>query len=158
MSGATRPALRVSVMSAAAAATYVPSGSAACISVTLANAGSAELPVWRYVAVLRLAFDDVALGDARPSVRPFAQADARRIAEWVEHMERAGVEEIVVHCGFGVSRSPAIALGIADALCLNEARIELEARCPWHHAAIRDAVRGAFRRMRPAPTALPGAS
>ena len=65
-----------------------------------------------FAAVLRLHFDDIT--DSRePSDILFAADHARAITEFLDKWPDA--ERVMVHCNMGVSRSPAVALGLCDA-------------------------------------------
>jgi predicted protein tyrosine phosphatase len=108
------PELRV--LSWAAAEAYEPQGVELCISIQDPDATPARLAPG-FAAVLRLAFHDVEAARAAPEDVLFAAEHAAAVLAFVAQWP--GVERIVVHCHAGVSRSPAIALGLCDALGLS---------------------------------------
>src|SRR3954468_20088676 len=89
---------------------YEPSSREICISISDPGAAPAGLSP-SFAAVLRLQFDDVAeRGD--PADVLFAEQHAREIIAFID--EWPDVDRIVLHCNMGVSRSPAVALGLCD--------------------------------------------
>jgi predicted protein tyrosine phosphatase len=89
---------------------YEPSSREICISISDPGAAPAGVSP-SFAAVLRLQFDDVAeRGD--PADVLFAEQHAREIIAFID--EWPDVDRIVLHCNMGVSRSPAIALGLCD--------------------------------------------
>jgi predicted protein tyrosine phosphatase len=106
-----QPAIDVLVLSASAALVYEPSGREVCISVTNPGSRSARLSS-RFVDVLRVSFSDIAAPSPFAFDKLFAPEHATAIVEFVNRW--ADADRIVVHCLGGVSRSPAIALGIAE--------------------------------------------
>src|SRR3954470_23676317 len=89
---------------------YEPSSREICISISDPGAAPAGLSP-SFAAVLRLQFDDVAeRGD--PADVLFAEQHARAIIAFIEKW--ADADRIVFHCNMGVSRSPAVALGLCD--------------------------------------------
>jgi predicted protein tyrosine phosphatase len=89
---------------------YEPSSREICISISDPGAAPAGLSP-SFAAVLRLQFDDVTeRGD--PADVLFAEQHAREIIAFID--EWPDVDRIVFHCNMGVSRSPAIALGLCD--------------------------------------------
>jgi predicted protein tyrosine phosphatase len=89
---------------------YEPSTREICISISDPGAAPAGLSP-SFAAVLRLQFDDVAeRGD--PADVLFAEQHAREIIAFIEKW--ADVDRIVLHCNMGISRSPAVALGLCD--------------------------------------------
>ena len=95
----------------AKAEAYNPLGVEVCISIT--NPGEAEVALSpAFKAILRLAFSDRREPSTDTSRVLFAPEHA---AEIVRFLETCGeVDRIVVHCSLGVSRSPAVALGVCD--------------------------------------------
>lgn len=82
---------------------------------------SVVYPQGRYRAVLALVFEDVDRKDAATEGRiAFGPADAEAIRELVEGED--GIEEIVVHSKADYSRSPAVALALAE--WLDPSRVE----------------------------------
>ncbi len=74
--------------------------------------------------VLFLAFHDAqpSVGfELPPEMKPITPAQAKKIRDFV-HRHHAAVGAIVVHCEQGMSRSPAVAAAISDALGLEAQR------------------------------------
>ena len=93
------------------AARYRPAGREICISIRGADIPELDLsPV--FLAVLPLLFDDIDTPGADPADVLFAPGHARQIVDFVESWR--DLDRIVVHCEMGVSRSPAVALGLCD--------------------------------------------
>jgi predicted protein tyrosine phosphatase len=99
------------VLSREAAERYEPSGVEICISIGDPGAAPAQLSR-AFVAVLRLAFNDIVAAPAPEDVL-FAAEHARDVLRFLEQWP--DVERIVVHCNAGVSRAPGVALGLCDA-------------------------------------------
>ena len=104
---------RFLVLSRENAAAYEPVRTEVCISIT----DPRDLPVAlsaRFQAVLRLSFSDI--GEAtrlhRDSDVLFAPEHAARIMDFVRRW--ADVDQIVIHCTAGISRSPGVGLGICE--------------------------------------------
>ena len=95
-----------------AAASYVPSGVEVCISISNPEAPDLVLsPDFR--DVLRLRFDDVDQRDVGSGYFvDFNEAHARDILAFVDRWQ--AVDRIVVHCLAGLSRSPAVAIGLCE--------------------------------------------
>ena len=89
---------------------YEPSSREICISISDPGAEPAGLSP-SFVAVLRLSFDDV-VERGEPSDILFAEEHAREIHDFMDR--NADVDRVVFHCNMGVSRSPAVALGLCD--------------------------------------------
>lgn len=117
---------------------YEPRAGDICISIRDPGAPEVVLSP-KFAAVLRLEFDDVAA--AAPGVVPFAPADARRIAGFIEKWPDA--ERIVVHCTGGASRSPGVALGICDLRGWPTAAIETAK--PFWNTYVRSVLAGQQR-------------
>jgi predicted protein tyrosine phosphatase len=99
------------VLSAERARSYEPSGTEICISITDPNADLVVLSP-RFADVLRLSFTDIAGPSPYAWDRLFSADDARRILQFVgAHTE---ARRLVVHCTAGLSRSPAVALALAE--------------------------------------------
>ncbi|MGC9261717.1 MAG: hypothetical protein ACP5I8_16765 [Phycisphaerae bacterium] len=74
--------------------------------------------------VLYLAFNDAepsSLLEPSPEIKNITPEQANEICNFV-HRHKADVGAIVVHCEQGMSRSPAVAAAISDALGLNPKR------------------------------------
>ncbi len=99
------------VLSREKAERYEPSLKEICISISDPDAKPADVSA-RFVAVLRLHFDDVTQR-GEPSDILFAQDHAGAITEFLDKWP--DVERVMVHCNMGVSRSPGVALGLCDA-------------------------------------------
>lgn len=144
-SGATRlrkPTPDLVVLPREAIETYEPRGREICISISDPLAEPARLSP-RFSDVLRLSFDDVTeRGD--PADILFAPEHAAAITAFIDRAPEH--DRIVLHCNMGVSRSPAVALGLCD---LNGwATVELERKHPgWNRL-----VRSVMRKSRPATT------
>jgi hypothetical protein len=95
-----------------AAAYYVPSGVEVCISISNPEAPDLVLSA-KFTDVLRLRFDDVdERGVGSGYFVDFNEAHAREILAFVDRWR--AVDRIVVHCLAGLSRSPAVAIGLCD--------------------------------------------
>lgn len=92
-----------------------PTAGHALISITDTGAAPAALqPGWP--ALLRIAFDDVdpdsfALDEFHAGLQPLTPAQAAQIARFV-HGAAAHASTLVVHCRYGQSRSPAVAMAV----------------------------------------------
>ncbi len=98
------------VLSREDAERYGPLAHEICISISDSEAPPARVSS-RFVAVLRLNFDDIIERD-EPSDVLFAEDHAREIREFLDSWPNA--KRVVVHCNAGVSRSPGVALGLCD--------------------------------------------
>ena len=90
---------------------YEPGPNEICISISDPDAPPADISP-RFAAVLRLHFDDVTERGVDSDIL-FAAEHARAIIDFVDVWPDAG--RLIVHCNMGVSRSPAVALGLCDA-------------------------------------------
>jgi predicted protein tyrosine phosphatase len=102
--------IELRVLSREGAERYEPRGVEVCISIGDPRAPPAKLSR-AFAAVLRLTFNDIvaAPGDDHILFAPDHAGEILRfVAEWPD------VDRIVVHCEFGVSRSPGVALGLCD--------------------------------------------
>jgi len=90
---------------------YEPGPNEICISISDPEAPPADVSP-RFAAVLRLHFDDVTERGVDSDIL-FAAEQARAIIDFVDVWPDAG--RLIVHCNMGVSRSPAVALGLCDA-------------------------------------------
>jgi predicted protein tyrosine phosphatase len=99
------------VLSREEAEFYEPGPNEICISISDPDAPPADVSA-QFAAVLRLNFDDVTERDADSDIL-FAADHARAIVDFVDLWPDA--DRLVVHCNMGVSRSPAVALGLCDA-------------------------------------------
>lgn len=98
------------VLSREDAESYEPRGKEICISISDPDAPAARVSS-RFAAVLRLHFDDVTERGEESDIL-FAEEHAREIRDFVASWPNAS--RVVVHCHAGVSRSPAVALGLCD--------------------------------------------
>src|SRR5215210_3077862 len=98
------------VLSREDAESYEPGENEVCISISDPDAPAARVSS-RFAAVLRLNFDDVTERGEESDIL-FAEEHAREIRDFVTSWPN--VSRVVVHCHAGVSRSPAVALGLCD--------------------------------------------
>jgi predicted protein tyrosine phosphatase len=101
------------ILSRTKAARYQPSGVEVCISISNSEAPDLVLSP-QFHDVLRLRFDDIS-EDARGMEEffvSFRQEHAHEIIAFVQRWRSA--ERIVVHCLAGLSRSPAVAIGLCE--------------------------------------------
>ena len=155
--GATRPPrqprrapIDFLVLSISRATAYIPSGREVCISI--ANPGvSATVLSAKFADVLSVSFSDIAAPSPFPFDQLFDADHARSILEFVSRWN--DVDRIVVHCVGGVSRSPAVALAIAE--LLGQPTDELERQFPMWNTWVRGELvkAGRDRRARPATQA-----
>lgn len=108
---APQRAVDLLVLSAAAALVYEPSGREVCISITDPGHARVELSP-KFSDILRVSFSDFADPTPFPFGELFAVEHAGAIIAFVNRW--TDVDRIVVHCLAGVSRSPAVALAIAE--------------------------------------------
>jgi hypothetical protein len=102
---------RLLVLSRDAAEAYEPVRREVCISI----GDPLHLPVAlspKFTAVLRLNFSDITEDIPHPTYRRFATHDAQQIIEFIARWR--DVDQIVVHCRAGLSRSPGVAMGIRE--------------------------------------------
>src|SRR3954468_3595204 len=131
------------VLSISRAIAYTPSGREVCISI--ANPGvSATVLSAKFADVLRVSFSDIAAPSPFPFDQLFDTDHARAIVEFVTRW--TDVDRIVVHCVGGVSRSPAVALGIAE--LLGQPTDELERQFPMWNTWVRQELVKAGRGLR----------
>src|ERR1700680_3091225 len=119
------------VLSREDAESYEPSRKEICISISDPDAEPANISP-AFVAVLRLHFDDVTKRGL-PSDILFDQDQARAIVDFIDEWPDA--ERVMVHCNRGVSRSPAVALGLCEAR--GWATAELERAHPGWNPLVR---------------------
>jgi predicted protein tyrosine phosphatase len=123
------------VLSRENAQQYEPTQREICISISDPSAEPARLSP-RFVSVLRLWFSDVVESED-PSDILFALEHATSISAFLD--EASEVDRIVLHCNMGISRSPAVALGLCD---LNGwATAELERKHPGWNRLVRAVMR-----------------
>jgi predicted protein tyrosine phosphatase len=102
---------RIVILSMARAESYQPHGTEVCISITDPKAPPARLsPAFR--AVLRLGFTDIAEPSPLAWHVLFTAEHARAILDFIADWGNA--DRIVIHCMAGLSRSPAVGMGICD--------------------------------------------
>lgn len=125
---------RFLVLSRDRATAYEPRRSEVCISITSPHDLPARLSP-KFRAVLRLTFSDIVNNPQvqRPWDVPFAAEHAAEIIAFISRWR--DVDQIVVHCMAGMSRSPAVALGICD--LQGWAAQELERRHPMWNTWVR---------------------
>jgi predicted protein tyrosine phosphatase len=99
------------VLSLTNAAKYGPSGREVCISISDPQSAPANLSEKCRRGTETL-FSDIAEPIPLPSHVLFAPEHAHAILDFIDNWP--DVERIVVHCVGGLSRSPAVALAIAD--------------------------------------------
>jgi predicted protein tyrosine phosphatase len=129
-----QPPIELRVLSREGAERYKPRGVEACISI--GDPRAVPVPISpAFVAVLRLAFNDIVAAPAAEDVL-FGPEHAREILRFVK--EWAHVERLVVHCGAGVSRSPGVAIGLCDAFGWPAA--ELEGAFPGWNRRVRSVI------------------
>jgi len=126
--------IEILVLSREAAEQYAPPGAEVCISISDPRAASAHLSL-AFVAVLRLAFNDIVANPAAEDVL-FAPEHARDVLRFVEQWQH--VDRILIHCNAGVSRSPGVALGLCDAFGWPVA--ELEGAFPSWNRLVRSVI------------------
>ena len=105
------PPADILILSLSRAAAYRPSGREICISITDPQSEPAELSA-QFAEVLRVAFSDIVEPTGLPSHQLFAAEHATAIVEFLDRWPE--VDRIVVHCVAGLSRSPGVALAIAE--------------------------------------------
>ena len=90
----------------------MPSGVEVCISISNPDAPDLVLSA-KFKEVLRLRFDDVDERDVGSGYFvDFNEAHAREILAFADRWR--AVDRIVVHCLAGLSRSPAVAIGLCE--------------------------------------------
>jgi predicted protein tyrosine phosphatase len=132
-----KPAPDLVVLSRENAEAYEPGNNEICISISDPDAEPADVSDM-FEAVLRLHFDDI-IESRQDSDILFAEDHAREIAEFLDKWPNAG--RVMVHCNMGVSRSPAVALGLCDAR--GWATAALERSHPGWNRLVRALVRQA---------------
>jgi hypothetical protein len=129
---ARRPPIDLLVLSVTRATAYTPSGREVCISI--ANPGvNATVLSAKFADVLRLSFSDITAPSPFPFDQLFDTDHAQAIVEFV--MRSTDVDRIVVHCVGGMSRSPAVALAIAE--LIGQPTDELERQFPMWNTWVR---------------------
>jgi len=128
--------VKIVVLDSDAIEEYVPEQGSICVSIGERSLPEANVPVGSYKAVLRLVFDDITREHGAGWIL-FNEQQARQILSFVrEHIDAPG---LIVQCAFGESRSPGVALGIADALGLDVH--SLEERYPDYNRHVRAVLR-----------------
>lgn len=114
---------RVLVLSAMRAADYEPQDTAVCVSIT--DPDHPDVPLsGRFAAILRLRFSDIDQPSGLPEHTLFNRSHARTLLNFLRRWSH--VDTIVVHCRAGLSRSPAIAIALAELNGLPVAELEKE--------------------------------
>jgi predicted protein tyrosine phosphatase len=132
-----KPAPDFVVLSRENAEAYEPGNNEICISISDPDAEPAGVSDM-FEAVLRLHFDDIIESRQSTDIL-FAANHARSIAEFLDKWPNAA--RVMVHCNMGVSRSPAVALGLSDAR--GWATAALERSHPGWNRLVRALVRQA---------------
>jgi predicted protein tyrosine phosphatase len=122
------------VLSREEAERYEPGAREICISIADPDTDPARLSR-RFAAVLRLNFTDI-VEPEDPSDVIFSDDHARAILDFIDSWPDAA--RIVVHCHAGMSRSPAVALGLCD--IRGWATAELERSHPGWNRLVRTAL------------------
>jgi predicted protein tyrosine phosphatase len=114
---------------------YEPRRKEICISISDPYAKPAQLSS-RFAAVIRMYFSDVTeRGD--PTDILFEPDHARAIKDFID--AAPDFDRIILHCNMGISRSPAVALGLCD---LNGwATAELERKHPGWNRLVRSVMK-----------------
>ena len=107
----SHPRPEVLILSETRARAYEPSGREVCISVTDPGKPEARLSS-RFLAILRLAFTDIAEPVEDPWHVVFTPGHATEIVQFIQKW--SDVTRVVIHCRAGLSRSPGIAMGLCD--------------------------------------------
>lgn len=112
--------MELRILSREAVERYQPEATEVCISISDPAAPPARLSP-DFVAVLRLAFDDIQAATSPADVL-FSPEHAAAIVDFVERWAHA--DRLVVHCHVGASRSPGVALGLCDIFGWQAAELE----------------------------------
>lgn len=133
--------MMIRILSRREAEAYVPDADTACVSVACTSDPAADLkPGWKWVR--RLFFDDIDPdANTNRSLNAVLMTPAHA-EEIVQAIMQAPPEVLVVHCFLGMSRSPAIALGLLDAW-MPEAVEQYQRLYPLANAHVRSLVRNA---------------
>ena len=114
---------------------YEPRRREICISISDPYAKPARLSS-RFVAVIRMYFSDVTHRED-PADILFAPDHARALKDFID--AAPDFDRIILHCNMGISRSPAVALGLCD---LNGwATTELERKHPGWNRLVRSVMK-----------------
>ena len=138
------------VLSLPRAAEYEPSRREICISITDPKSEPAELSA-QFADVLRLAFSDIVEPTGLPSHQLFAAEHATAIIEFLDRWP--DVDRIVIHCHAGLSRSPGVALAIAE--LRGWPTSDLERQFPLWNTWVRQHLVTAGRAARSRPSVRP---
>ena len=114
---------------------YEPRRKEICISISDPYAKPAELSS-RFVGVIRVYFSDVTERVDSTDIL-FEANQARAIRDFID--AAPDFDRIILHCNMGISRSPAVALGLCD---LNGwATAELERKHPGWNRLVRSVMK-----------------
>lgn len=128
--------LELKILSQREAESYQPARKAVCISITDRGSAPAHLDP-RFHGILRLTFDDIN-GEKGAGWIPFNESFAAQIVDFVNKYKDS-VDEVVIHCYMGVSRSPGVALGLLDYYGADTYRFEK--MYPLHNGLVRKHIR-----------------
>lgn len=112
--------MTITICSRLEAASYVPRGRAALISISDTGASITQ-ESWQlaYDGVLAMQFDDCFEDGA--DLRLISWDQAATIAAFIQKSVDSGYDELVVHCNAGLSRSPGVALAAAHIMMIDDA-------------------------------------
>ena len=139
-------ATQIVVLSASRAAAYEPSGHEVCISINDPKSHPITLSS-RFADVLRLSFSDIAAPSPFSFHELFGIDHATAIIEFVDRWP--DIDRIVVHCVAGLSRSPAVALAIAELRGMPTS--DLERQYPLWNTWVRQQLLAAGVALKTAP-------
>ena len=117
--------MKISIMSRIEAEQYSPAAHAAIISITDTDPLGLHLAAFapeRYLMIHREQFDDIS-NDLDPFFTAISWAQAERLAQFIRLAHESGIDELVIHCEAGISRSAGVAvaacsiIGIDDGFC-----------------------------------------
>jgi predicted protein tyrosine phosphatase len=115
---------------------YEPRRREICISISDPYAKPARLSS-RFAAVIRMYFSDVTEAEDPTDVL-FAPDHAAAIKDFIDRAP--DFDRIILHCNMGLSRSPAVALGLCD--LHGWATAELERKHPFWNRLVRSVMKG----------------
>lgn len=105
--------MRLSVLNQSQASAYTPQGKSAIIRISDSVDSLPELD-YPYDMVLSMGFYDIKYARRMPvNWNMFSNHDASMIVDFFDRLSQLKYDELVIHCGAGVSRSPAVAIAWA---------------------------------------------